>query len=121
MLACPQVTGLEDVITPAALTKAGAEVLPADSEFLQTVVLVINKQQVWARHSVPTRVTRSANVAQEEQFLATYESLDGQSVPLGPAADRESVRGSPVIPRSAVSRLDSAAVVCVDHALLASG
>ena len=31
-----------------------------------------------------------------------YEFLDTESVPFGPANDRESVRGSPVVPRSAV-------------------
>ena len=38
----------------------------------------------------------------EEEFLKTYEFLDPESVPCGPEGDRESVRGSPVVPGSAL-------------------
>lgn len=37
----------------------------------------------------------------EEKFLEIYETLDSESVPYGDAEDREGVRGSPVVPRSA--------------------
>lgn len=77
------VTALEDVITPATLTAAGGDFVPADSEFLQTHVLVIGK-------------------AAEEAFLATYEAVAADTVPFGSADSREGVRGSPVVPRSAV-------------------
>lgn len=76
------VTGLEDVITPEALTRAGADWIPRKSEFLESFAIVIPKTM-------------------EEEFMANYENLDNQAVPMGPESDREAVRGSPVVPDSA--------------------
>ena len=76
------VCGLEEVVTAAALEAAGAELAPADSEYLGSLLLVL------ARTAEPA-------------FLASYESLDAAAVPLGGEGARESVRGSPVVPRSA--------------------
>ena len=78
------VGGLEEVITPAALEAAGAEFISADSEYLATAVVVVPR-------------------AAEESWLAGYESLDAASVPLGSdPANRDAVRGSPVVPNSAI-------------------
>lgn len=52
----------------------------------------------------------------EATFLATYESLDADSVPYGPAGNRESVRGSPVVPNSAWSV--HAPLLCFNRFLL---
>jgi len=76
------VCALEDVVTPQALAAAGCEWAPADSEYLASVVVVLQKQQ-------------------EEAFLAGYAQLDAAAVPLGPEGRREAVRGSPVVPGSA--------------------
>jgi V-type H+-transporting ATPase subunit C len=76
------VVALEDVLTPAALRAAGCEWVPAESEFLASVVVIVAK-------------------AQEEAFLQTYAQLDAASVPLGPEGRREAERGSPVVPGSA--------------------
>jgi V-type H+-transporting ATPase subunit C len=76
------VCALEDVVTPQALAAAGSEWAPADSDYLASVVLVVQKPQ-------------------EEAFLAGYAQLDGASVPLGPEGRRDAVRGSPVVPGSA--------------------
>ena len=76
------VCALEDVVTPQALAAAGCEWAPADSDYLASVVLVVQKPQ-------------------EEAFLAGYAQLDGASVPLGPEGRRDAVRGSPVVPGSA--------------------
>lgn len=76
------VASLEDIITPKILQDTGAEMIPADSEYLQTVVVVVAK-------------------ASEEAFLESYGHLDEQSVPLGPEGRRDAVRGSPVVPGSA--------------------
>jgi len=76
------IASLEDTLTPKALADAGAEFFPADSEYLQTHVLVIPKPA-------------------EEAFLATYETVAADAVPYGPTASRDSVRGSPVVPLSA--------------------
>jgi len=78
LLVCP----LEDIITPRALQAADAEWLPADSEFLETAVVVVAR-------------------AAEEAFLAGYAALDARAVPVGPAGARESARASPVVPGSA--------------------
>ena len=53
-----------------------------DTEFLTTTVVVVPKSL-------------------EAEFMAEYETLDGDAVGYGPPEDRESVRGSPVVPRSA--------------------
>jgi len=53
-----------------------------DSEFLCTVFVVLSKSS-------------------EETFLSTYEQLADDSVGYGPADDRMSVLGSPVVPQSA--------------------
>ena len=77
------VCGLEEVVTSAALEAAGAELVPPDSEYLASLLLVVPK-------------------AGEEAFLASYETqLDGQAVPLGGETNRDAVKGSPVVPRSA--------------------
>jgi V-type H+-transporting ATPase subunit C len=76
------VTSLEDVITQSALDNAGAEFMPADSEYLVSLVLVIPKLQ-------------------DEVFLASYETLAPEAVPYGPPNNRELQRGSPVVPHSA--------------------
>ena len=76
------VCSLEEVVTAAALDAAGAELAPADSEYLASLLLVLPK-------------------AAEEAFLGFYEALDGAAVPLGGEGAREAVRGSPVVPRSA--------------------
>jgi V-type H+-transporting ATPase subunit C len=76
------VCGLEEVITPQLVDKTGVEFQPADSEYFSTILLVISK-------------------VAEEEFLQVYEKLDGDSVPVGPESNRESVRGSPVVPASA--------------------
>ena len=70
------------MITPRALQAADAEWVSADSEFLESAVLVL---------------PRSA----EEAFLRGYAALDAAAVPLGPAGRRDAVRGSPVVPGSA--------------------
>lgn len=76
------VAGLEDVITPKTLLAADAEWMSEESEFLQTVAVVVPK-------------------ASEEAWLACYNTLDAGSVPFGPAGAREATRGSPVVPGSA--------------------
>jgi hypothetical protein len=76
------VAALEDIVTPDALNRAGAEFVAPDSEYLSTVVLIVPK-------------------AAEESFVETYAQLDDRSVPLGPEGRREEVRGSPVVPGSA--------------------
>lgn len=76
------VCGLEEVVTQAALDAAGAELAPSDSEYLSSLLLVVPK-------------------AGEEGFLASYEGLDASAVPLGAEGARDSVKGSPVVPRSA--------------------
>ena len=73
---------LEEVVTAKALQEAGAEWIPADSEFLATVLLVVP-------------------AAAEESFLETYHTLDAEAVPAGPKGRREATRASPVVPRSA--------------------
>jgi hypothetical protein len=75
------VASLEDIITPEVLSRAGAEFLPADSEYLATAVLVVPKPS-------------------EEAFIEGHAELDGASVPFGPEGRREDVRGSPVVPGS---------------------
>lgn len=66
------------------LRQAGisSEDLSSDSEFLATLAVVIPR-------------------ASEEEFLATYEMLDAESVPYGDESNRHAKRGSPVVPRSA--------------------
>ena len=76
------VCALEDIVTPQALAAAGCEWAPADSDYLASVVVVMQKPQ-------------------EEAFLAGYAQLDGASVPLGPEGRRDAVKGSPVVPGSA--------------------
>lgn len=76
------VAALEDIITPEVLTRSGSEYISSDSEYLATMVVILQK-------------------AQEESFLETYTTIDGESVPLGPEGRRENVRGSPVVPGSA--------------------
>lgn len=71
------------MITPRALQAAGVEWVSADSEFLASAVVVVPKSA-------------------EDAFLASYASLDAAAVPLGPEGRREAVRGSPVVPGSAV-------------------
>jgi hypothetical protein len=73
---------LEEVVTAKALQDANAEWVPSDSEFLATVLLVVP-------------------ATSEESFLDTYHTLDAEAVPAGPKGKRESVRVSPVVPRSA--------------------
>jgi hypothetical protein len=73
---------LEEVVTAKALQEAGAEWIPADSEFLATALLVIP-------------------ATSEEAFLETYHTLDAEAVPTGPKGRREASRASPVVPRSA--------------------
>lgn len=53
-----------------------------DTEFLTTVLVVVSKNA-------------------DRQFWDTYESLASDAVGYGPADDRQSVLGSPVVPRSA--------------------
>ena len=77
------VSPLTDIITPRALQQAGTEWVSADSEFLATVVVVVSKSS-------------------EDAFLASYASLDAAAVPLGPEGRRDAVKGSPVVPGSAV-------------------
>lgn len=76
---------LTTVLTPETVSAAGVEFL--DSEYLSTQVVILHKSL-------------------EQAFLDTYEDLDEDSVPLGPEGDRESVRGSPVVPNSAVRVLE---------------
>ena len=76
------VAALEDIITPEVLSRSGSEYIPSDSEYLATMVIILQK-------------------AQEETFLETYTTLDAESVPLGPEGRREVIRGSPVVPGSA--------------------
>lgn len=77
------VTALEDVITPDALKRAGAEWIgPDSSEFLASVAVVVPK-------------------VGEEAFLESYPALDAEAVPMGPEGRRDAVRGSPVVPGSA--------------------
>lgn len=79
------VVALEDLITPALLEEKGTSFL--DTEFFSTQVIVIQKTA-------------------EEAFLKSYEFLDEASVPYGPAGDRDSILGSPVVPRSACRLLE---------------
>lgn len=77
------VRALEDVITPAALAAARAEMVGAGlSEYVATYVVVLP-------------------AAAEADFLAGYESLAADAVPYGPEGRRDAVRGSPVVPGSA--------------------
>jgi V-type H+-transporting ATPase subunit C len=76
------VAALEDIITPQALASANCEWTPADSEYLESCVLIFPKPQ-------------------EEVFLEIYTQLDDKSVPLGPEGRRDALRGSPVVPGSA--------------------
>jgi V-type H+-transporting ATPase subunit C len=83
------VKGLEDVITPAALTNARAEFVTGFSEYLSTLVCIVPKSAT------------SNGTPGEEAFLQSYESLAAGAVPYGPEHNRESVKGSPVVPGSA--------------------
>ena len=76
------VCALEGVLTPAVLAAAGAEFFDASSEYFATLVCVVPK-------------------VGEEAFLGGYENWDGQAVPVGPLGRRDSVRSSPVVPKSA--------------------
>lgn len=83
------VKGLEDVITPAALTNARAEFVTGFSDYLSTLVCIVPKS------------ASSNGVPGEEAFLSSYESMASNAVPYGPEHNRESVKGSPVVPGSA--------------------
>ena len=72
------VTDLQDIITPEV-----ARELFVATPFLTTAVVVVPKQI-------------------EGEWLAGYESLAHDAVGYGPPEDRQSVLGSPVVPRSAV-------------------
>ena len=72
------VADLSKVLTPEVVAPDAF----VDTEFLVTVVVVVPKSL-------------------ENEWLANYECLDDNAVGYGPAEDRESIRGSPVVPRSA--------------------
>lgn len=77
------VAALEDVITPSSLASADAELIPADSEFLCSLVVVLGK-------------------VAEPAFLAEYATqYAAQAVPVGPEGRREAEKTAPAVPGSA--------------------
>lgn len=76
------VAALEDVITPAALAAADAEWMPADSDFLASVAVVVPK-------------------AGEEDFAANYARFASDAVPVGPEGRREAEKAAPAVPGTA--------------------
>jgi len=74
---------LEPVLTSQLLQSSGVAASLADTEFLQTVMVVVPKSAA-------------------ESFLSEYETLDSISVPVSDASGAQTGSTSPIVPRSAV-------------------